>query len=655
MMSELQPGITEHFLSELNLTTESVRDVRVVCGYNMTDMGNASRLIALHGERIRYCAELKEWFLWDGVRWAPDTTNYVQELAKDAVRLIHAEVSFMSGAAKAERKKLTDWAYASEAHVRINAMIKEAQSDRRIAVKAGDFDANKWLINTPEGTINLEGEKCELRPHNRDELLTKVTLGRHNPDADGWRYYKTLFESLSPSEVAFFQHAWGSALEPTIKNKALFILYGRSNSKKSTCSEPPLYALGDYACTQNITTFIKTPKRGGAARPDIVSLEGVHVAYCEETPAGMVFDDATIKSLTSLARQRARTLYQVRERDIELICTFFIETNELPRIDTIDNDQAEAVFNRLYVISFTHPIANEDVDPSIKQTLITEQEALDAVLTWVINGYFDYAKTGLCPPDSVKEASEDYQLKMNPLAEFFKDEIVADDGSVKWARVGRIVRTLSKDIYAHFDNVASLEVRKLVKNKSRFGVYFSKLAKAKGFESEHTDEGTAWLNLRIRDWSDEGKSNKAQNKEPDRLIEKTPFLIKSPCKIRDYYAELKKHTFTISLSAEPVAGSSSNTENAESSDKHDNGSTDIGIVEQATLAEDIIQILRGFKKGRSGPIDLTTDEVAAAIAETIKTDKPELQDYPVEQFYKKLIGTDKEAHAIIADCALGRA
>ena len=142
-----------------------------------------------------------------------------------------------------------------------------------------------------------------------------------------------------------------------------------------------------------------------------MSLEGVHVAYCEETPSGMVIDDATIKSLTSLARQRARTLYQVRERDIELIVTFFIETNELPRIDTTDRDQAEAVFNRLCVITFTNPLAQAEVDPNIKQRLITEQELLDAVFTWVIHGYFDYAKNGLNPPDSVKEASEDYQLK----------------------------------------------------------------------------------------------------------------------------------------------------------------------------------------------------------------------------------------------------
>ena len=74
-------------------------------------------------------------------------------------------------------------------------------------------------------------------------------------------------------------------------------------------------------------------------------------------------------------------------------------------------------------------------------------------------------------------------------------------------------------------------------------------------------------------------------------------------------------------------------------------------IDQVELREDIIQLLEGFKKGRSEAIDLTTDEVAAGVDETIKADKPKLRDYPVEQFYKKLITTDKEAQAIIGDCA----
>ena len=542
-MIELENGIEEYFL-QLDAPTDgsgSGKQIRVFLGYHRTDGGNANRLIAYYGDDIRYCAELKEWYIWDGVRWAPDTTMFIEELAKQTVKRIHAEVLKLTelGASKAEREKLSKWVFASEEQHKINGMIRSAQSDPRITVRASDFDANKWLINTPDGTIDLKTGEFRAG-HNRDDLLTKVSRGRYRPDADGALYFNALFASLSVPQVIFFQRAWGSALEPSVKNKAMFIIYGRSNTRKSTCSEPPLYALGDYACTQNITTFIKTPKRGGAARPDIVSLEGVHVAYCEETPAGMVFDDATIKSLTSLARQRARTLWEKRERDIELIVAFFIETNELPRIDTSNADQAEAVFNRLYVITFLNPIAQDEIDPNIKDTLITEQEALDAVFTWVIDGYFDYVKNGLQPPESVKEASEDYQLKMNPLAEFFRDEVIADDDP--------LVKTLTRDLYAHFKNVSDPDVQKLVKNKTRFGIDFAKLAKSKGFESRRITEGTVWLGLRIRDWNDEGNTNKVQNKEPDTMTLKGPFCAISPMGNTSYRDIIKKHDFSVIVS-----------------------------------------------------------------------------------------------------------
>ena len=67
------------------------------------------------------------------MRWAPDTTLKIRELAKDTVRLIHGEIPFIeTGDAKktkAERKALTAWAYTSEANYRLNAMIMAAQSD----------------------------------------------------------------------------------------------------------------------------------------------------------------------------------------------------------------------------------------------------------------------------------------------------------------------------------------------------------------------------------------------------------------------------------------------------------------------------------------------------------------------------------------------
>ncbi len=52
--------------------------------------------------------------------------------------------------------------------------------------------------------------------------------------------------------------------------------------------------------------------------------------------------------------------------------------------------------------------------------------------------------------------------------------------------------------------------------------------------------------------------------------------------------------------------------------------------DQATLVEDIIQVLNGFQNARSGPIDMTTAAFITAPGGQVRAVKPELHDYDVE-------------------------
>ena len=54
-------------------------------GYLHNDHGNACRLIALHGEDMRYCYPFKKWLTWDGQRWAVDATGHARRLAKETM------------------------------------------------------------------------------------------------------------------------------------------------------------------------------------------------------------------------------------------------------------------------------------------------------------------------------------------------------------------------------------------------------------------------------------------------------------------------------------------------------------------------------------------------------------------------------------------
>lgn len=51
-----------------------------------TDYGNAERLVARHGDDLRYCHPWKSWLVWDSRRWMQDDTGEVDRRAKETTR-----------------------------------------------------------------------------------------------------------------------------------------------------------------------------------------------------------------------------------------------------------------------------------------------------------------------------------------------------------------------------------------------------------------------------------------------------------------------------------------------------------------------------------------------------------------------------------------
>jgi phage/plasmid-associated DNA primase len=639
----MQHDLKTYAVQVIDNTNDTSSTIGLECGYNCTDIGNAKRLVSLYGEDIRYCAVQKSWYIWDGLRWVVDTRNQVREMAKDVVGLIHQEVYYAkkdSEWTKEDLKLLSKWAFASESENHIEAMVRLTQSDPKIAVSPYDLDADPWLINCPSGTLDLRDveHSFKLREHRREDLLTRMAFVDPDQDANGEVFYSALFKALPVEQVAFLQRAWGSALEPTTMNKAVYIIYGDANAMKTTCSQPPIYALGDYASPFDISAFIKQTgsARPGRPQPEIVSLEGKLAAYCEETPDGMVFNSARLKLLSSSGKIRTRTLWEKYEHDIQLISTFFIETNELPRIEIHNDKQAQAVFNRLYVVTYLNAISPDAADSDILKKLSSDKETLSSIFAWVLGGYYAYRKDGLQPPASVKEASAEYQRKMNPLVDFFHDEIVmgptrthslSDDPKTKPIETAHVLVSDLYDRFLEWDQETTKKTAKLVRNKQAFGIHFKKLAEARGLVKTRVKDLQAWSGCHLRNNSDD-----VDDEEVRQVRQVEGHFCTSPHERIITYRDFIQNSPQVSvLDVTP--------------DKN---------TDQAELVEDIMQILNGFKRARSGPIDLTTDDFAVAVDVQVKADKPELREYNVAAFYKKLVETDQEVQALIADCARGK-
>ena len=120
-------------------------------GFHLTDFGNAERLVAAHSRDLRYCTALG-WLAWDGRRWKRDSDRAPIRRAKQTVRAMYTEAAELDDTA---RRALVKWASLSESEARLRAAVKLAETERAVIVVANELDADGWLFNAANGTIDL--------------------------------------------------------------------------------------------------------------------------------------------------------------------------------------------------------------------------------------------------------------------------------------------------------------------------------------------------------------------------------------------------------------------------------------------------------------------------------------------------------------------
>ena len=146
-------------------------------GFSDTDMANATRLAERFGDELRFTPE-RGWLVWDGRRWAADEKDVqVQARAKATALSIYDEIND-----SANRAEVFAHAKRSQQKRAIDAMIWLARSEPGVPAKLTQFDANPWLLNVGNGTLDLRSGN--LRPHRRDDLITAITDVQYDAAAE---------------------------------------------------------------------------------------------------------------------------------------------------------------------------------------------------------------------------------------------------------------------------------------------------------------------------------------------------------------------------------------------------------------------------------------------------------------------------------------
>ena len=377
---------------------------------NMTDAGNARRLVNEHGHDLRYCHAWGKWLVWDGKRWKRDDAGAVVEKAKKTVRAIYAEAAAEPD--KEQREALGKWARESERRHRIMDMIALAQSEPGIPVAPLDLDADTFLFNCRKGTVDLR--TGNLRPHQREDNITKIAPVDYDPAAklELWDSFLHTVTDGDSGMMDFLQRAAGYSLTGDTGEEKLFMPHGPGATGKSTFLEAFKSALGEYAATADFEAFLKRSNVGGP-RNDIARLAGARLVVSIEVDEGKQLAEGLVKMLTGGDTVAARFLHK---EAFEFAPQFklWLAANHEPKV----SDEDTAMWRRILRIPFEHVIPEDQRDPAVKKKL-KSPEARAAILSWAVQGCLAWLRDGLKVPEKVRAATAEYRKDMDPLQEWF--------------------------------------------------------------------------------------------------------------------------------------------------------------------------------------------------------------------------------------------
>jgi putative DNA primase/helicase len=394
-------------------------------GEHLTDLGNARRLVARYGQDMRYCHPWGRWLVWDGTRWAKDETGAVLRMAKDAVRNIYAEAA--AAPDESTRKAIADHAKRSESALRIRAMVSLAESEPGIPVLPGELDRDPWLLNVKNGTIDLR--TGELRPHRREDMLTKIVPVEYDPAAEcpTWMAFLDRIMAGNRNLIGFLQRAAGYSLTASTQEQCFFLLHGTGANGKSVFLTTLLAATGDYGIQAAPDLLLK--KSGESHPTEVADLFGARLVVATETEAGRRLAENLVKQLTGGDRLKARFM---RQDFFEFGAThkIWLATNNKPVVKGTDY----AIWRRIKLVPFTVTIPPEERDKSLPDKLLQE---LPGILAWAVKGCLEWQARGLDEPAEVTAATNAYRDEQDVLGSFISDCCVVQP----WAKVS------ARDLY----------------------------------------------------------------------------------------------------------------------------------------------------------------------------------------------------------------
>ena len=383
---------------------------------HLSDLGNAQRLWRLHGADVRWIKAWDAYYLFDGRLWREDNTEQLRRWAEDVVRDLHRAA--VVAPTQAARESLAAWALRSESVGRLYAMVELLKGQPGVAIEPNQFDADPWILSCPNGVLELR--TFALRPHRREDFLTKITAAPYDPAARSDVWERFLREDVADADtITTLQRFAGYSLTGDVQHDKFLFIYGPGGSGKSTLLEALKRTLGDYAGTAQFETFMERRRDRGAADDDRADLRGRRLVAAVETTGSRRWATGIIKLLTGGAEIRARHQFE-RLFSFPPQFKLWLAANERPDVDA-DND---GFWRRILEVPFPHGRPEDkERDPRVRTALIDPATSGAAILAWAVQGCRAWHDEGcsLGVSTTVKDSTRAYRERMDSVAQFLAD------------------------------------------------------------------------------------------------------------------------------------------------------------------------------------------------------------------------------------------
>lgn len=265
--------------------------------YKGGDLGSGRLFADVFRDIVRYVPERKKWYVYDGIRWIPDVGSLkVMELSKDLADAITMYSTTIKS--EAVRTYFMDVCKRWQQRKQRETYLKEAQSVYPVSMEK--FDANRYLFNCKNGTMNLKTH--EFREHKAEDYITKLAPVNYVPDVKNIRFETFIDEITSgdKEKAKFLQKALGYSVSGDTRYECMFLFYGETTRNgKGTLMESVLSVMGDYGrAVRPETIAVKSNNSSQNPTEDIARLAGIRFANISEPSRGLLLNAAQVKSMT---------------------------------------------------------------------------------------------------------------------------------------------------------------------------------------------------------------------------------------------------------------------------------------------------------------------------------------------------------------------